>query len=113
MARSRSAGPTDLILFEKWMETTKWLFARTQRMPKSVRHTLSQRIETRALTILEDIVTAAYRTDSQRLLRATDDRLSRLRVLVRLAHELEHLSHTHTKKRRDSSPRPADYLGVG
>lgn len=60
-----------------------------------MRHSLTQRIETRTLTILEDIVTAAYRKEPLRLLRSTDERLARLKVLLRLSHELGYLSHGH------------------
>ena len=59
MAPSRNAGPSDLILFEKWMDFCKWLLQRTARWPKLLRHTLTERVEKLALEILEDITTAA------------------------------------------------------
>ena len=93
MAPSRPAGPSHLILFEKWMATTQWLMARTQRFPASFRHTLSQRIDSLALAILEDVTTAAYQKQPARTLRTANDRLNRLRVLLRLALEMQLLSH--------------------
>ena len=42
------------------METTKWLLLRTQRWPKTLRASLTQRIENLAIAILEDVTTAAY-----------------------------------------------------
>lgn len=93
MAPSRKAGPSDLLLFERWMETTVWLMDQTRRFPRSVRHSLSQRIETLAIAMLEDITSAAYGRDRSRTLSRADDALNRLRVLCRLAHELGHLSH--------------------
>lgn len=89
------SGSGGLVLFERWMETTRWLMERTQRFPKSVRHTLSHRIETVTLGILEDLTTATYRKPRTKALRRADERLNRLRVLLRLAHELGHLSHGH------------------
>ena len=92
MERSRRPeGPTELILFERWMDTTQWLMGRTQRFPKSIRHTLTHRMESLALAILEDLTSAAYGRRRERALRSADDRLDRLRVLVRLAHEMGHL----------------------
>ena len=77
MAPTRPAGPNDLILFEKWMDTAKWLFMRTHRMPAVVRHSLTQRLESLTLSILEDITTAAYRKGPLR--NKSDDRPRRRR----------------------------------
>lgn len=95
MAPSRRAGPSDLILFEKWLDFSKWLFERTMRWPKHLRHTLTQRIETLTLEVLEDITTAAYQQDKTRTLQTANERPNRLRVLLRLAHEMTVLSHAH------------------
>lgn len=95
MAATRAAGPKDFILFERWMDLTRWLFERTQRFPKTLRWTLTQRLESLALEILEDITTAGYQSNKTRALRSADERLNRLRVLLRLTHELGHLSHGH------------------
>ena len=94
-ATTRAAGPEGLLLFERWMETTRWLLGRTQRFPKPLRHTLTERIEMLALGILEDVTSAAYRKPRSRILARADDRLDRLRVLLRLAHELDVLPHAH------------------
>ncbi len=93
MAPSRKAGPSDLLLFERWMETTVWLMDQTRRFPRSIRQSLSHRLEGLAIAILEDITSAAYGRDRPRTLSRADDGLNRLRVLCRLAHELGHLSH--------------------
>ena len=90
---SRPAGPNDLLLFERWMETTRWLLDRTARFPKHLRHTLTNRLESLAIGILEDVTSAAYRKNRGPTLRKANDRLNRLRVLLRLAHELQVLSH--------------------
>ena len=95
MAPSRPAGPSHLVVFERWMETTTWLFERTARFPKRLRHSLTQRIEQTAVLLLEDLTTAAYRSEKARILQRADERLGKLRVLARLAHELGVLSHGH------------------
>ncbi len=93
MDEPRKAGPGDLRLFEEWMETTRWLMERTARFPKRLRHSLTERIENLALGILEDVTSAAYCSSKMGKLRSADDRLNRLRVMVRLGHEMKLLSH--------------------
>ena len=92
MAPSRPAGPNDLLLFEKWMDTTKWLLERTERFPKRLRHSLTDRIDLLAVGILEDVTSAAYRKDPRDALVAANDKLNRLRVILRLAQEMKLLS---------------------
>lgn len=95
MASVRKAGPKDVLLFELWMTTTKWLLERTQRFPQHLRHTLTQRVDNLAIEILEDLTTAAWSKDKQTPLARADDRLNRLRVILRLCHETQVLSHGH------------------
>lgn len=93
MAPSRPAGPNDLLLFEKWIDTTKWLMGLTQRFPKRLRHGLTDRIDLLAVGILENVTSAAYRKDPRADLLDANDKLNRLRVLLRLAHEMTVVSH--------------------
>lgn len=82
---ARSAPP-ELEVLRHAEETTGWLLQRTQRWPKSVRHTLTQRIEQRALDLVEDLIVARYQR-SGRLDRLDGVNLSltRMRFLLRLA----------------------------
>ena len=84
-----------LRLLEAWMETTKWLMQKTMRFPKRLRHSLTNRLEVLAVGIMENITSASYQKGKakRRQLMAASDRLNRLRVLLRLAHEMEVLSH--------------------
>jgi hypothetical protein len=75
------------------MEATKWLMGLTARFPKHLRSSLSVRVENLALGILEDVTTAAHRKRKLTTLSRADERLARLRVLLRLCHELRLLSH--------------------
>lgn len=90
--RGGSTGPKDFLLFEKWMDTTVWLFQRTQRFPKTMRHTLTQRMEGLTLEVLECVTDAGFRHNKEPSLARADAALNRLRVLIRLAHELNVLS---------------------
>ena len=92
MVESRSRAPDRLILFERWMDTTKWLLILTARFPKRLRQSLTTRLESVALEILEGVTAAAYRRDRTETLAGINDALNRLRVLVRLSHELRLLS---------------------
>ena len=92
MVESRSRMPDDLILFERWMEMTKWLLERTARFPKRLRQSLTNRLENTALEVLEGVTTAAYRRERKVILMEINDGLNRLRVLMRLSHELRLLS---------------------
>lgn len=89
---SRSPSPTGARLFEVWLDLTAWLMQRTARFPKRLRHTLTDRIDQLAIQILEELTVATWTKHPVRSLRAADQRLTRLRVLLRLSHELRLLS---------------------
>lgn len=93
MAPSHPAGPNQLKLFDQWLETTAWLMKLTWRWPKVLRQSLTKRVELTAVQLLEDITSAAYGYERDARLLAANDALNRLRVLLRLAHTLEVISH--------------------
>jgi hypothetical protein len=81
----RQAGP-ELLVLQKFEEFTGWLLDRTAKWPKSVRFTLTQRIENLALDVVEDLVVARYRREGRGArLAAVHLRLERMRHLLRLA----------------------------
>ena len=83
---AREAGP-ELLVLQKWEETTRWLLDHTNRWPKSARFTLAQRLQNHALDLVEMLVLARYEpAERRRLLRAANLRLERMRFLLRLAH---------------------------
>ena len=83
----------DLPLFDFWTRVLAWLLARTEKFPKSIRFTLSTRIDNLALDVLEGIVEARYsRNKVARLSRINTD-LEKLRVLLRICHDHGHLDH--------------------
>lgn len=92
MVESRKSTPESLILFERWMDNTKWILERTARFPARLRHTLTSRVENITLEILEGVTTAAYTKNRTAVLAKINDGLNRLRVLMRLSHELRVLS---------------------
>ena len=82
-------------LVVRWEATLLGLMKRTNSLPKSVRFTLAQRIDTQAIEVLERLVTARYASGEAcgHELAGADGALTRLRILLRLAHRLGHLSH--------------------
>lgn len=84
---AREAGP-ELLVLAKWEEFTSWLLDRTAKWPKTVRFTLTQRIENHALDVVEKLVVARYdRGARKRNLAEVNLALERMRHLFRLARE--------------------------
>lgn len=85
-----SPGPApaqpQLLILNRWEELLPGLFELTGRFPKSLRFSLSRRVEERALGILEALVAARFRKAGRlHRLRAIDLDLDRIRRLLRLA----------------------------
>lgn len=77
------------VILVAWERVVGDLFERSERFPRSVRHSLGVRIENRALDVLEGLAKARFQTTGaakQRTLLDTDEALLQLRVLLRLAH---------------------------
>lgn len=85
--------PQDLPLFEHWYRTTNWILERSEKFPKHTRFTISSRINTLALEITEDIVTAIYSRDKRSCLERINMRLEILRIMFRISHERRYISH--------------------
>ncbi|MEO5369200.1 MAG: diversity-generating retroelement protein Avd [Magnetococcus sp. DMHC-1] len=83
----------DLPVFVLWMEFLKWLLPTTEKFPRRVRFTFANRIDTLALDVVEDLVEARYSRDKREILKRTNLRLEKIRVLLRICHEERFLSH--------------------
>ncbi len=85
----------DLPIFVVWMEFLEWLMPTTAKFPRKIRHTFAERIEALALDVCEDLTEARYasKTDKLALLKRINLKLEKLRVLLRLSHKLQYLSH--------------------
>lgn len=79
-------------LVTRWLEFTAWLMKTGARMPKHWRPSLVNRLEGEALEILLKLTEASYRRRKLTLLTEANVRLSRLRILMELAHTLKALS---------------------
>jgi hypothetical protein len=89
-----SSSHRQLTLSAFWESTCHRIFELTQRMPKSVRVSLAQRIESVSLDVLEQAIEATYlppdltRAELSAMRRA----LNRLQVLMRFAYNRQVLS---------------------
>lgn len=83
----------DLPIFIKWMDFLKWIFVTTDKFPKSVRFTLVDRIHNLTLDVLEDLIQARYSRNRISLLRSVNIKLEKLRIILRICHELRYLPH--------------------
>ncbi|MFK7844957.1 MAG: diversity-generating retroelement protein Avd [Rhodothermales bacterium] len=81
----------ELPVFVKWMEFLSWLLDTTENFPKRVRFTLSTRIETLALDMVEDLVEARYSQNKKKILVRANLRLEKIRILLRICHDRQYL----------------------
>lgn len=93
-----TANHSDLPIFVKWYELLQWLLPVTERFPKRVRFTFSDRINQLALDLIEDLVEARYGRDKRVILQRANVRLEKLRVLLRLCHNLHYLDYKRYEK---------------
>jgi hypothetical protein len=85
--------PEELPIFTHWMQFVEWLLTTTERFPKRVRFTFSERIENLALDIALDLVEARYSREKLPILYRLNLHLEKLRILLRLCHRLHYLPH--------------------
>ena len=76
-----------------WYDLVKWVLQKTEKFPKRVRFTLSIRIDNLTLDIMERLTEARYARSKGGVLRDVSGMLDRLRLLLRLCHDLDHLDH--------------------
>jgi hypothetical protein len=83
----------ELHLFVKWVDFLKWLLNTTEKFPKKVRFTFTSRVDNIALDILENIIECRYNPSQRKAgLYRINILFEKLRVLLRICHELEYIS---------------------
>jgi hypothetical protein len=68
-----------------------WLIPTVEKFPRSQKFLLGDRIQSTALDVLERLTEATYTRSRDKLLAAANLGLEKLRLLMRLAHELKYL----------------------
>lgn len=83
---------TKLEIYQKVYDLILYMYPILKRMPKSERHTLSQHIRNSLIDIAKLIVEANKRKNKLPTLYQIDVELEKLRMLIRLAKDLEFIS---------------------
>ena len=94
-------------IFERWSDFVCWLMPLTDGFPRKARLTLVRRIDDLALDVLDDLTTACYTRQKRDTLDAANLKLTRLRVMLRLARDLQYLS----RDRHEGAVRTIDQIG--
>lgn len=71
-----------------WLAFAAWLLERTAGWPKRLRYSLTARVENNLLAVLEALTNAQYAERPSTHLEAASLALDRLRILLRLAHQI-------------------------
>lgn len=81
-------------LFVLWTRFLPWLLLKTGKFPRSARFSLVSRVDNMALDVLEDVIVAQYaRHDRAVAIERISINLDKLRVMLRICHQLGHLDH--------------------
>lgn len=85
----------ELLVVDRTYELLKWFLGRLEKFPRSHRYGLGQRIEARLYSVFESLIRARYASSPAKAqeLAAVNLDLETLRMLTRLAHELQMLPH--------------------
>ena len=81
-----------LVIFEKAYELIRWLYPAVRKFPKAQRFVLGQQIENTALDVLRGIIRANAEREKLPYLKRISVDLDTLRILLRLAKDLEFIS---------------------
>lgn len=90
-----------------WMEFVEWLLPTTEKFPKKVRLTLTNRIDNLAVDVAMTLTEAQYTKTPGRLIRDANLLLTKMRILLRLAHTMAFLPH----KQYEHASRKIDEVG--
>lgn len=74
-------------VFVHWERFLAWLLDHTEKFPKRLRFTLTNRIDNLALDVFEQLVQARYSRERQAVLERINLELETLRLLLRMAHD--------------------------
>ena len=79
----------DLPIFVQWMDFIKWLFLTTEKFPKKMRFNFTDRINSLALDVVEDLIEARYSTNKAGTLRRVNLNIEKIRMLLRICFEIQ------------------------
>lgn len=81
--------PTAPVALDKAYGLALWLIAKTGAMPRAHRFTLGDRIYSQSLDLVTTLTQATFSRDRSRALETAGDRVNSLRILLRLAKDIQ------------------------
>ncbi len=84
---------SDLIIYQKLYDAILYVFPILNKFPKNQRFVLAQQIQNTLLNAVQLIAEANLQRDKRKTLFQLDVELDKARLLIRLAHDLNLLSH--------------------
>jgi len=84
----------EMLIQKKAFDFSKWLLAHTGKFPKNYRFSVAVQIEKALMDFLELITVANMRKDKIPVLKQADEALARIRLLIRLSHEMRFINIT-------------------
>ena len=87
-----TSPPTAPVALDKAYTLALWLIAKTGAMPRAHRFTLGDRIYSQSLDLVTALAQASFSRDKSRALETASDRVNSLRILLRLAKDIQFLS---------------------
>lgn len=79
-------------IFVHWYKTLDWILDKCEKMPKSVRFSISSRIATISLDIQEKVIEAIYTAKRNPILNQINLLLEKLRIFFRISFERRYIS---------------------
>ena len=79
----------DLVIYQKIVDLTTYLFPVVNHFPKQQRFVLGQQIQNQLLIIATTVIEANKAKDKASVLDRVDTELDKLRYLVRIAHQMK------------------------
>lgn len=83
--RARTTGPA----LEKWYQFVRWLLPAVEKLPRSHKFTLGERLVAGALNVLDGLIEATYSKNATPALLQVNLALEKLRFLLRLTADLQ------------------------
>ncbi len=108
MNRPAHRDKKEISALTKTYDLIAWMVPTLEKLPKSQRFLLGDRIQAVLLDILEHLIRAAYSKNKESALREANLKLETVRYLVRLTKDLKYLS----IKRYEFASRSVDGIGA-
>ena len=85
----------DLVIYQKIVDLTTYLFPALNHFPKQQRFVLGQQIQNQLLVLATSVIEANKAKDKALVLDRVDTELDKLRYLVRIAHQMKFMKSQH------------------